>query len=171
MKNFFKSTLAIALALLGLAAEAQQPVQPLLYGLTNTTTLTIATGGAVITTDANSNYNTTTFPIWRDRGFVLHIASIGASGSATGSAGCTLQLATPHSSTNGASTAGPLVTNWDNALSFTWTSTGTTEVFYSTNVPKVITDNYTIGRLLSATNGSTVSISLDPTNTFVSATP
>ena len=166
MKDFLKTAFAIGLAVLGFAVEAQTPVAPKIYPLTNSTTLAIATGGAVITTAGVSNYNTVPFPIWRDRGFVFHAGSYGASGSATGAAVATLQLATPHTNY-----AGGLVTNWDNSLTFNWTSAGTTEVFYSTNVPKTITDNYTIGRLVSATNASSVSIFLDPTNTFISATP
>lgn len=166
MKDFFKSCLAVGVAIIGFAAAAQTPVPPLLYPLSNSVTLNVANGATSVPTVSASNILSAPFPIWRDRGFVLHLASYGASGSATGTASGAVQFACPHTNY-----AGAVVTNWENPLLFSYTSTGTTEYFYSTNVPKVITDNYTIARLWWFTNASSVAVLLDPTNTFVSATP
>src|SRR4051812_43677546 len=96
---------ACALALSGLSASAQTPVAPKIYGLTNTTTLTIAGGGSIITTAASTNFSTVPVPIWRDRGFALHLAvyTTNASGS---NVNATLQLGNYHSNY-----AGGLVTN------------------------------------------------------------
>ncbi len=170
MKKLFKRILkrvlppTVGLAF-GLSAFAQQPVTPKIYPLTNTTTLTIAGGGSLITTAASTNFSTVPFPLWRDRGFALHLAvyTTNASGS---NVNATLQLGTYH--TNFAS---GLVTNWDNSIAFNFSNNGTTEAFLSTNINKALVDNYTLGRLTSVTNNHLSSLFVDPTNSYISVVP
>lgn len=166
MKNLFKSLLAsAALAAFAFSASAQSPVTPKIYGLTNTTTLTVAGGGSLVTTAGNTNFSTVPFPIYRDRGFGLHLAvyTTNASGS---NWLATVQLGNYHSNF-----AGALVTNWDNSIPFATTNNGTTEAILSTNVPKAIVDNYALGRLLSVTNAHASSLFVDPTNSYISVIP
>jgi len=170
MKKLFKSVSKAvagicAAAAVCLSAHAQTPVTPKIYFLTNTTTLTIAGGSALVTTAGISNYNTQPFPIWRDRGFGLHLAvyTTNASGS---NVNATLQLGNYHTNF-----AGGLTTNWDNSIVFNFPNTGTTETSLSTNVPKTIVDNYAIGRLSSVTNNHLSSLFIDPTNSYVDAIP
>lgn len=158
-------SLAVGIAGVGLTASAQTPVAPKIYGLTNTTTLTVAGGGSLVTTSGNTNFNTVPIPIWRDRGFALHLAvyTTNASGS---NVNAILQLGNYHSNF-----AGGVVTNWDNSISFNFSNNGTTEAILSTNVPKSIVDNYALARLGSVTNNHLSSLFVDPTNSYVSVIP
>ena len=175
--RFAGSLFLTLLLLLGLSlqpahAQNQQPLK--IYFLTNT----LATNGfnlingSLAIPPGSSNILSQPFPVWRGRGFTFnagfYLLSQGGAGS---NAGFSIRWGSIHS-TNGSSGTG-LVTNWSgfNPLTLICTNAGTNEVYYWTNISPSSIDNVSLGQFQVATNGSTNTLLLDPTNTFIGVYP
>ena len=162
MKKLLLILAAAALPLLGRA----QAVLPKVYGLTNSASFSITNGAFGIAAGASSNLNSTPFPIWRDRGFVINLAYYPTNAS-TANVTNIVQFATP------IKVGSTLVTNWGSTGTLTSVTTlnGTNEVFAQIAVPKTTADNMTYGRLQTVGNAHTATLFLDPTNSFISVIP
>jgi hypothetical protein len=167
MKNIFKIiTAAGALAAICLSASAQQPVTPKIYGLTNTTSFTVAGAGTNVASAGTTTINSQPFPIWRGRGFVLHTSTICADAGTSNNV-YTFQTTTP------VLNAGVLTTNWSTAGTFTATqaNNGATRVYGYVLIPPTTVDNEQLCRLQKIVTTQTNVVSIDPTNTYVSVIP
>lgn len=182
MKKFLKNIQRAAAACVfglavafGFSAQAQQSIPLTVYPLTNslagtTNEISITNGATRIATAASYTVNSQTFPLWRGRGFAFNAAfyCTNASGS---NVSMTLRFAAKHKSPSGS-----IITNWITSgqggpIQINVPNNGTTEVFYSTNIPPTWIDNVDLGQLTTITNNHLSTLFWDPTNSFISVFP
>lgn len=166
MKKLF-ILLAAAFALAAWPAAAQQSVPVKIYPLTNSLQFNVATGGNAIATTVTSNILSQPFPVWRGRGYTFNTSFIPGSSSVSN---VTFTVRYASVTTLGGVTA----TNWSTAGNVTTIAApcnGTARVWYSYTVPPTAVDNVQLGQLYTIQNAALSTVTVDPTNTFISVFP
>ncbi|MEI8288778.1 MAG: hypothetical protein WCH99_04850 [Verrucomicrobiota bacterium] len=166
-----KTFLLIATGLLTAvsAVRAQSSIPLTVYPLTNATITAGAAAG--IATASSSNILSQPFQIWRGRGFTFNAAFY-----CTNASGSNVQMTLRYAARHKIPGTSTVVTNWITSgtaapMTFNTANNGTTEVFFSTNIPPAIIDNVDLGQFYTMTNQHTATLFLDPTNTFIGVFP
>ena len=154
------------LAVFALPARAQVAVKPAIYPLTNSGLFSLSFGTTNIAGSGSATINSQPFPIWRGRGFAVHSSFVGTN-AGTDALTYTFQFATP------ASIGGALTTNWTTygTVAVAAPMNGNTTVFFDTNAPSSLADNFTLGRLQTIANAHASGVIVNVTNTYVSVIP
>jgi hypothetical protein len=159
------------------------PPAPVFYPLTNgpaswrtntslvsTNVIAVTNGYTMLSSNCTYIVESQPFKIWPGRGFALS-ASFKCTNAENSVLTFNLKFATIHPAPWGGST---LVTNWTTtpAMAIGCAATGTTTVYFSTNITSTVVDNYQLGEVYSigVSTAATATL-LDPTNTFVDTFP
>jgi hypothetical protein len=151
------------------SAGAQQAIPLKIYPLTNSVGFGIANGASNILTATSVSISAPPVQIWRGRGFAFNAGFYCT--NASGSNVCmTLRFAARHT------VGGTVITNWITTgqyapMAINVANSGTTEVFYSTNIPPTFADNIDLVQFTTVTNNHLSTLFFDPTNTFFSVYP